>query len=263
MIARLLQALIALALVSAQSALAQTVLLGETSPLGIADSGNAGLLLAQGPYTLSQAATINSLSFYTTSISGQPRLGIYGAGTNHNCKGGSLKAQTNAVTPASNTWNTANVVTPILLPVGSYCLAYEVSSNATGFRKGLSTGQSITYYPKTFGGLPATFSGNPSTDPYHWSFYATLSGGAPALSVSFRPPNPSIPPTSPNGTVVAQIVPSWSDGSPFTGTVALSGSPYFSDGGCFAVDGSLNVITACDLSGDDGTVQNITAVATQ
>ncbi len=244
------------------SANSQTVYLGEMTLLGAADSGNSGLLLAQGPYQLSQAATINSLTFYTTTVSGQLRLGIYDSGSSHNCKGGSLKAQTNAFTPGANQWNTANVVTPVQLPIGSYCLAYEVSSNSTGFRKGTSTGQSLVYYSKSFGSFPATFSSSPSTDPNHWSFYATLQGAAPTLSLSFNPPSPSILATSALGTVVAQIVPAWSDGSQFTGTVAFA-SPYFSDGGCFSIDGSLNLITACDLSGDGDTVQNTTVSATQ
>ena len=248
-----------------QPALSQTILLGETNLLGIADNGNSGLLLAQGPYTLSQAATINTLSFYTTTVSGQLRLGIYDAGTNHNCKGGSLKAQTNAVTPASNTWNTVNVITPVLLPIGSYCLAYEVSSNTTGFRKGMSTGQSLVYYSKSFGTFPNNFSNNPSTDVNHWSFYATLQGSAPTLSISFNPPSPSIPSDSVGGTIIAAIVPTWSNGNPFTGTVGF-GLPNGSDGGTFGIDGSLNLIvspTGPGVGGDGGTIQNVTITASQ
>ncbi len=244
-----------------------TITLGETNLLGALDSGNAGLLLAQGPYQLSQAATINSLSFYVLTASHQLRLGIYDSGPNHDCKGGHLQAQTNAFTPGGNRWNTANVVAPVQLPVGSYCLAYEPSSNSLSFRKGISSGQSIVWYNKSFGSLPTTFSSNPSTDPNHWSFHATLTPAqqTPTLSITFNPPNPSIPPTAAAGTVVSQIQPTWSDGSQFTGTVAFS-SPDFSDGGTFAIDGNLNVIissTGPGVSGDNGTVQNISITATQ
>ncbi len=265
MLNRLLAALL-LCVLFPYAAGAQTLYLGEMSLLGAADSGNAGLLLAQGPYQLSQAATINSLTFYTTTVSGQLRLGIYTSGASHNCKGGSLEAQTNAFTPGANQWNTANVITPVQLPVGSYCLAYEVSSNSTGFRKGISTGQSIDYYTKSFGSLPATFSSSPSTDPNHWSFYATLTGATPTLSISFNPPNPSVPASTPAGTVIAQIVPAWSDGSQFMGTLSCTSAPYYCDGGTFTIDGSSNLIvssTGPGLSGDGGTVQNITATATQ
>jgi hypothetical protein len=57
--------------------LAQTITLGETAILSTVDGGNAGMELAQGPYTLSQAATINSLSFYVSQVAGSLRLGIY------------------------------------------------------------------------------------------------------------------------------------------------------------------------------------------
>jgi hypothetical protein len=248
---------------------AQTIQLGETTILTGADGSNAGLLLGQGPYHLSQAATVNKLSFYVATASGQLRLGIYTSGTNNNCKGGSLKAQTAAFTAFDNSgqgsWNTVNVVTPVQLPVGGYCLAYEPSSNNLAFRRGITAGQSLVYYQKSFGTLPTTFSSSPNTDPNHWSFYATLTTAPPpppTLTLSFNPPNPSLPPTSPANTFVAQIVPAWSNGNPFTGTVAF-GSPNFSDGGCFEIDGSLNLITACNLSGDGGTVQNVTVNATQ
>jgi hypothetical protein len=64
---------------------------------------------------------------------------------------------------------------------------------------------------------------------------------------------------------VAQAVPAWSDGSQFTGTVAFA-SPYFSDGGVFALDSNFNVIISSSgpgLTGDGGTVQNATVNATQ
>ncbi len=160
------------------AAQAANITLGQTSIFNSNDNGNAGLLLAQGPYNLSQQATIQSLSFYVTSIpstGGQLRLGIYTSGANNNCKGGTLQAQTAAFTPVANAWNTANVATQVLLPVGNYCLAYEPNSNSIGFRLGATTGVSAVFqsFP-TFGAMPTTFSSAPNTDPNNWSFYATL-----------------------------------------------------------------------------------------
>lgn len=259
--------LLALALAISTASFAQTITIGETNRLGIDDSANAGYLLAEGPFNLSQQATINSLSFYVGSVSGNLRLGIYTSGTNNDCHGGALQAQTNSVSTSghANSWLTANVVTPVQLSGGNYCLAYEQSSNSLHSVKGMTQGVGDYWYTHSFGTFPATFSsslGGP--DGYHWSIYATLTPVQqnPTLSVSFNPTNPSIPYTSALGTVVAQIVPAWSDGSHFTGTAAF-GSPYFSDGGCFSIDGNLNLITACGLSGDSGTVQNITVTATQ
>jgi hypothetical protein len=246
---------------------AQTITIGETNRLGIDDSANAGYLLAEGPFNLSQQATINSLSFYVGSVSGNLRLGIYTAGTNNDCHGGTLEAQTNSVSTSghANSWITANVVTPVQLPVGNYCLAYEQSSNSLHSVKGMTQGVGDYWYTHSYGTFPSTFSsslGGP--DGYHWSIYGTLTPvqQQPTLSLSFSPASPSIPYTSSLGTAVAQIVPAWSDGSQFTGTVAFA-YPYFSDGGCFSIDGSLNLITACSLSSDGNTVQNVTVTANQ
>lgn len=90
----------------------------------------------------------------------------------------------------------------------------------------------------------------------------TYLAAAPTLSLSFNPPTPSILATSPLNTIVAQIVPAWSDGSQFTGTVAF-GPPNSNDGGCFSIDAHLNLTTSCNLSADANTTQNVTVVATQ
>ena len=55
---------------------AQSITIGETNILPSADSGNGNLLVAQST-TLSQTATIQSLSFYVTTAGGNLRLGIY------------------------------------------------------------------------------------------------------------------------------------------------------------------------------------------
>jgi hypothetical protein len=266
MLKRLSLALLALALVFGGSAQAADIHLGETTLLGSSDSGNANLLLANGPFALTQSATIKSLSLYILNAAGQLRLGIYTSGPNNDCKGGDLQAQTAAFTPGRNKWNTANVISQVALPVGNYCLVFLPSSNSLSFRKGITTGISIAYYPFTFKSMPAQFSSSPSTDPFHWSFYATLTPiTVPTLSLSFNPPAPSVPANTPAGTAVAAIVVQWSNGQPFTGSLAF-GTPNFSDGGTFAIDGNSNLIvssTGPGLSGDGGTIQNITAIATQ
>ncbi len=261
-------ALLALALLFGGSARAADIQLGETTRLGSADSGNANLLMGNAPYALTTPATIKSLSFYVTRASGHLRLGIYDSGPNNDCAGGALRAQTNSFTPGSNKWNTANVITQVQLPAANYCLVALPSSNSLGFVKGMTTGVNDHCANFTFGSMPATFPANPfCQDGFHWSLYATLTPAvaAPTLSLSFNPPNPSVPASSPAGTVIAQIVPAWSDGSQFTGTLSF-GSPNFGDGGTFAIDGNDNLVvsaTGPGLSGDGGTVQNITATAAQ
>jgi hypothetical protein len=163
--------------VLAQSA--STVTIGELNVLSAADSSNGNLLLAQNA-TLSQTATIQSLSFYVTTASGSLHLGIYDA-TGPNGGPGALKAQTKSFIPVKG-WNTAKVVTPVSLSPGNYWLAYLPSSNGLAFAKGLTSGISNRYYSHAFGALPAHFSTSPSSDPYHWSFYATLTPGVTAVN---------------------------------------------------------------------------------
>ena len=91
-----------------------TITMGETNVLTAGDGGNANLLLSQEA-TLSQTATIQSLSFHVTNAAGSLRLGIYDA-TGPGGGPGALKAQTNAFTPVVG-WNTASVITP----VSSHC----------------------------------------------------------------------------------------------------------------------------------------------
>jgi hypothetical protein len=60
-----------------------------------------------------------------------------------------------------------------------------------------------------------------------------------------------------------QINHSWSDGSPFTGTIARNQAPYYCDSGLFALDANHNLIVNGSLAADSGTTQNVTIVATQ
>ncbi len=268
MLKRLSLAPLALALLFGGSAQAADIQLGETTRLGAADGGNANLLMGNAPYALTTPATIKSLSFYVTRASGHLRLGIYDSGPNNNCAGGALKAQTNSFTPGANKWNTANVITQVQLPAGNYCLVALPSSNSLGFVKGMTTGINDYCANFTFGSMPETFPANPfCVDGYHWSLYATLASVAtpPTLSLSFNPPNPSVSANTPAGSVVAAVVASWSNGAPFTGSLAF-GAPYFTDGGTFAIDGNSNLIvsaTGPGLSGDANTTQNSTITATQ
>jgi hypothetical protein len=158
-------------LVFLDSAQAQPVNFGETAVLSAADGQNANLLLAQVA-TLSEAATVQSLSFYVTAASGNLILGIYDA-TGPSGGPGALKASTKSFAPTKG-WNTAKVVTPVALAAGSYWLAYLPSSNSLGFVKTNVTGN-CKYYSLTFGSLPSKFSTSPaSCNPTTWSFYATL-----------------------------------------------------------------------------------------
>src|SRR5262249_15210171 len=80
---------------------------------------------------------------------------------------------------------------------------------------------------------------------------------------NFNPPNPSMSATAPLGSVMATINLTWSDGSPFTGTLPFA-QPYSNDNGIFAISGNNLIVNPSGpgLSADDNTVQNVTIVAT-
>jgi hypothetical protein len=86
----------------------------------------------------------------------------------------------------------------------------------------------------------------------------------PTLSVSVNPTSPTTAASAPLGTVVATVTASWSDGSPFTGTLTF-GSPYSNDNATFAISGNNLIINPAGpgVSADANTVQNVTIVATQ
>ncbi|MGH7958947.1 MAG: Ig-like domain-containing protein, partial [Opitutaceae bacterium] len=171
-----------------------TITIGTTTQLGTADSGNQNQIYATR-YTLSQPATINSLSFFVRVAGGNLRLGIYQA--NGPSGGpGTKKAETANLTPAATGWATANVITPVLLPAGDYWLAYNPSSATMGYwgqnTGGVTRAMTFTNGPV----LPATFSTSPSTSNWKWSFYATLQTGG-----DITPPTVSI--TAPTGGTVS------------------------------------------------------------
>jgi glucose/arabinose dehydrogenase len=148
-----------------------SITMGETTVFPGDDSGNGNLLLAQNA-TLSQPATIQSLSFFVNTASGNLRLGIYDA-TGPNGGPGALKAQTNAFAAVVG-WNTANVITPVSLPAGNYWLAYLPSSNNLHFATNFSIGQ-YEFANFAFGPMPATFPAIAGQGTTHWSLYGTLS----------------------------------------------------------------------------------------
>lgn len=160
-----------------------TITIGETSVLSANYSGLGNRLLAQ-QVTLSQSATLQSLSYYVATAGGQLRLGIY---NNSGSNPGALLAETAAFTPVVG-WNTQPVITPTLLAPGTYWLAFLPQSNSfAGKVVGSGTGRHYSY---TFGSLPANFSTSPTNAAFRFSFYATLSTG---ITPSNTPTNTPLP----------------------------------------------------------------------
>ena len=151
------------------------ITIGETSILTNSYSGIGNQLVAQ-QVTLSQSATIQSLSYYVSTASGQLRLGIY---NNNGSNPGTLVAETSAFTPVTG-WNTQPVITPTLLPAGTYWLAFLPQSSSFAGR--ISYSGVGRYYGYTFGALPASYSTAPSSGAFHFSLYATLTIASPTAT---------------------------------------------------------------------------------
>ena len=147
-----------------------TLTIGETTVFGSTDSGNGNLLVVQDA-TLSQTATLQSLSFHVLTAAGNLRLGIYDA-TGPGGGPGALKAQTSSFVPVVG-WNTHDVITPVSLPAGAYWLAYFPSSSSLAFSTNFSIG-SYKAASLAFGSMPATFPAVTISGTTHWSLYGTL-----------------------------------------------------------------------------------------
>jgi hypothetical protein len=100
---------------------------------------------------------------------------------------------------------------------------------------------------------------------YYVDVAFTPAASAPAhLTLSFDPPNPTIAPSAPGGTVVVTIIAAWSDGTPFTGTLGF-GPPFYNDAGTFAISGIKLIVNPAGpgVSARGGGTRNVTITATQ
>lgn len=179
------------------------IMIGETSILTNAYSGIGNQLVAQ-QVTLSQSATIQSLSYYVSTAGGQLRLGIY---NNNGSNPGTLVAETAAFTPSVG-WNTQPVITPTLLPAGAYWLAFLPQSGSFAGR--ISYSGAGRYYGYTFGAMPASYSTSPSSGAFSFSLYATLTLGALPTSTSTLAPTITNTPavtSTPTRTHTATLTP--------------------------------------------------------
>jgi hypothetical protein len=191
-------ALINAGLFIGQPAQAAAVTMGETNILTNDDSGNANLLVAQKA-TLSQAATLQSLSFYVPIAAGKLRLGVYDSSGPSGGPGTKI-AETAEMTPVVG-WNTGNVLSPVTLSSGSYWLAYLTNNNGLYFRNTFNG--FARAYSYSYGVMPNTFSLTPSNlDGLHWSLYASLNTDtgpddiAPTVSISAPNNNSKVSGTS-------------------------------------------------------------------
>ena len=147
---------------------------GDTNTEATTQTGIRRIPTAQKE-TLSAPGTIQSLSLYVSTASGNMYLGIYDA-TGPSGGPGNWLASTASFT-ATTGWNTASVITPVSLPAGTYWLAFVVSSNTLVVRE-TSGGPGDAYYSPALGSYSAlpnpAFTTTPTNGTTRYSLYATV-----------------------------------------------------------------------------------------
>ena len=174
-------------------------------------------------------------------------------------------------------WEEVDFASPVPLAADTtYVAAYYTSSgryavDMYGLSNGHSAGPLTVPASDVVGGngvyTYSTAFPNQTWDNSNYYVDVVFTSTAPTtphLTLSFNPPSPNILPNSPGGTVVTTITPTWSDGTPFTGTLDF-GPPYYNDGGTFAISGNKLIINPAGsgVSASGGKELNVTIRATQ
>jgi hypothetical protein len=248
---------------------AQTIsIFGNAVPNNSIDDGNAVTLGVK--FWSSQSGTISAIRFYRAVTNPQGYVAkLYTAG-------GTLLASVSLAKEDGPVpgWQVANFASPIPIKANATYIAAYYSSigrgawDAYGLSNGKTNGPLTAPANSAVGGngvyhYKNTFpNSNFEASNYYIDVLFTPSG--PSLVLNFNPTNPSIAANAPLGSVVATVTPSWSDGSPFTGTLSFA-QPYSNDNGVFAMSGNNLIVNPSGqgVSADANTVQNVTIVATQ
>ncbi len=243
--------------------------LGNAIPMNPIDDGLEVTLGVK--FWSSQPGTIKGIRFYRAIASPQGYVAkLYSA--NGILLGSATIAQDSGPLPG---WQEADFASPISIAANTTYIASYYSPIGRGAWDVFGLSQGVTNGPLTFPASSAvggngvySYANAFPTGSYQASNYYVDVVFAPAaptpyLALSFSPPNPSIPSNATKGSVVAAIVPSWSDGSPFTGSLAFA-APYSNAGGVFAISGKNLIINPSGPGVSSGAnTLNVTIVATQ
>jgi hypothetical protein len=234
----------------------------------------------------SQDGTISAIRFYRGATSPSGYVARFYSGSGHRLGSVALGSDTGQV-PG---WRTAVFATPIQIkanttyvaayytPNGRYADDYYyflrngvtsgplnvpaspvVAGNGVyyyGFGFPRNTWEASNYYVDVLFTSAAPPAAPPPPDP-------PPPAPPPVLSLTFEPPNPSIPSTTPLGAPVATIIATWSNGQPFTGMISIANS---TPAGVFAISNNNSLIISSSgpgVSAAGGTVEQVTIVATQ
>jgi hypothetical protein len=265
----LLGFLLALSVYGRGEASAQTIsIFGNAVPV---DPTGAGAKETLGvKFWSSQAGTVSAIRFYRAAASSTGYVAsLYSAG-------GTLLGSATLTSDSCSVpcWEVANFASPISIAANTTYVAAYYSPKGQGagdpeeLKNGVANGP-LTAPASSAAGGNGVYNSKKSfpTSSHEASNYyvdVTFVPTGTVLTLSFNPSSPSIAANAPLGSVVATITASWSDGSPFTGTLSFA-QPYSNDNGVFAISGNTLIVNPSGpgLSADANTVQNVTIVAAQ
>jgi hypothetical protein len=265
--------------VIARHAHAQAVtLFGNRTPQTPVDPDTNSVTLGV-QFRSTQAGVINGVRFYRAARSSSG----YSAGIFDQSSGARLAIKSVSAEPCSSVpcWEELDFPMPLSITANkTYVAAYFVkgghyADDQNGLANQVTSGPLVALASaQAAGGNGLYHYGTSLLRPdntwnasNYWVDVAFVPNAPPppSLVMNFTPPSPSITATAPIGTQVATVNVVWSDdvnGShPFTGTIGFA-QPYSNDNGTFALSGH-NVVTSGSVSGDAGTIQNITVQAVQ
>jgi hypothetical protein len=256
-------------LVSGEESSAQSIsIFGNAVPNDPIDDAIAATLGVT--FWSSQSGTISAIRFYRAVANPNGYVAkLY-------TTGGKLLASVNLAHESSPLpgWQVAQFPSPIPISANTtYIAAYYTSNGQNawdewGMNNGVTNGPLTAPASSAVGGNGVWHSNNsfPSSTYNSSNYYVDVlfTPTGATLVLNFNPLNPSIPANAPLGSVVATITPSWSDGSPFTGTLSFA-QPYSNDQGVFAISGYNLIVNPSGpgVSADANTLQHVTIVATQ
>ncbi len=178
--------------------------IGEPSVLPNPNGNNANYIVVQQA-VLGQPSTITSMSIYLSVALGKIRLGVYDVS-------GVKVAETGEINTTVG-WNTATVISPVLMASGTYWLAYFASANVSTQR--IENG-AAKWWSTLYGQLPSNLpTKNTVNATAHWSLYATVTPPAEIIPnpVFSGPFNEVPPPPPPSGFSLVRSNNSHSSGS--------------------------------------------------
>lgn len=256
-------------------ATAQTfTIFGTTVPRNPAVTDDSAAVTLGVKFSSNQAGTVSGIRFYRghRAASGGYVAKLFSAsGTRL------AQATANNDTCSIPCWEQVNFVSPISIAANTtYIAAYYTTNGSyaddTGTNGGLTN--KVTNGPLTApasasvggNGVYTYSTGFPNQTWMDSNYYVDVvfTPSAPALQMTFNPTMPSIPSSTPSGTTVATVVVTWTNGAPFTGTLAFA-APNGDDNHTFALSGSNIIINPSGpgVGADGGTTQNITVQAMQ